>query len=334
MDFIINYGVHVVIFIQGLGDWLEAPMRFFTFLGVEEFFFLILPAIYWCLNSALGLQVGYILIFSNGLNSIFKLSFTGPRPYWVSSHVKALTSEPSFGVPSGHAQNAVSIWGIMAQRIGKPWAYVLGFGIAFLIGFSRLYLGVHFPHDVLVGWIIGGLLLWAFIRLWNPVSAWLIRQSIVRQVLIAFAASSLFVLAGVGIGYSLRAYVLPEQWAANVLLAGYELPDPVSIEGIIASAGTLFGFAIGAAWIKRMGGFNVSCPVWMRVCRYVVGLIGILVLWFGLGQVLPRSAELISYVLRYFRYMLVGLWVTVGAPWLFFHINLVEKRRRGRGWMI
>ena len=181
MDFLTANGIDLVILIQGLGDWLVAPMRFFTFLGSEDFFFLILPAIYWCIDSALGLRIGYILIISNGLSFIFKLAFAGPRPYWINPQVQALTYESSFGVPSGHAQNAVSIWGLMAHRIGKSWAYALGFGIALLIGFSRLVLGMHFPHDVLAGWLIGGVLLWTFARLWHPVSAWLGRQTFARQ---------------------------------------------------------------------------------------------------------------------------------------------------------
>ena len=123
----------------------------------------------------------------------------------------------------------------------------------------------------------------------------------------------------------LQGYVLPEEWVTNALLSGNQAPDPLSILGIITSAGTLFGLAAGAAWIGRMGGYQASGPVWKRLLRYGVGLIGILILWFGLGQVFPREEEVISYVLRYIRYALVGLWVTAGAPWLFFHVKLAAR---------
>jgi hypothetical protein len=61
-----------------------------------------------------------------------------------------------------------------------------------------------------------------------------------------------------------------------------------------------------------------------RALRYIVGLIGILILWMGLGQVFPDHADLTSYILRYVRYSLVGFWVAGGAPWLFFRIKLAD----------
>lgn len=60
-----------VIAFQSVGDWLIAPMRFFSFLGTEEFYILILPILYWCLDSNLGIRVGVIMLFSSGLNFIF-----------------------------------------------------------------------------------------------------------------------------------------------------------------------------------------------------------------------------------------------------------------------
>jgi hypothetical protein len=52
---------------------------------------------------------------------------------------------------------------------------------------------------------------------------------------------------------------------------------------------------------------------------------GILILWRGLGAIFPRDENLISYLLRYFRYTLVGLWISAAAPWLFFHFKLSGK---------
>ncbi len=322
MDYLIERGLELIITIQSWGDWLIAPMRFFTFLGLEEFFFLVLPAVYWTIDARLGLQIGYLLILSNGMNSIFKLLFHAPRPYWLSAQVRPWTIESSFGVPSGHAQNAVGIWGLMAYRIGRNWAYFLGFGIAFLVGFSRLFLGVHFPHDVIVGWLIGGVLLWLFIKLWKPVSNWLSTQSLGRQIGLAFLASFLIAGLGVAVGLGLQGYEIPQEWLANLITAGGGLPDPISLEGIITSAGTLFGFGAGAALINSLGGYATSGPLWKRILRYLLGLAGILILWRGLGGILPRGEEFIPYLLRYLRYALVGFWVSAGAPWLFFHIKL------------
>ena len=71
--------------IQGWGDWLTTPMSFLSFLGQEEFYLLIMPALLWCWDAAAGLRIGVMLLLSGGINSISKLAFHGPRPT-QSSH--------------------------------------------------------------------------------------------------------------------------------------------------------------------------------------------------------------------------------------------------------
>ena len=327
MDFLLQTGVNWVVAIQSLGDWLEAPMRFFSFLGLEDFFFLILPLIYWSVDAGLGLKIAIILALSNNLQGILKLLFADPRPYWISAQVKAFAAESTFGIPSGHAQNTIALLGIMAASVRKRWAWVIALTIVFLVGLSRLYLGVHFVHDVLAGWLIGGLLLGAVMGLWDSVAVWLKGKPLAQQIMIAFAVSLIFLAAGVWSVTRLDGYVFPEEWKDNALRAG-PLPDPVSLEGILTSTGSLFGLSAGAAWIAARGGYQAAGPVEKRALRYVIGLIGILILWFGLGQVFPRAETLISYILRYMRYSLVGFWVIAGAPWLFFHFKLAERPNR------
>jgi membrane-associated phospholipid phosphatase len=327
MDFLLQTGVNWIVAIQSLGGWLEAPMKFFSFLGLEDFFFLILPLVYWSVDAGLGLKIALILALSNNLQGIFKILFADPRPYWVSAQVKAFAAESTFGIPSGHAQNTIALLGVMAASVRKRWVWVVALTIVFLVGFSRLYLGVHFVHDVLTGWLVGGLLLWAVMWFWDPATAWLKGKSPAQQIGIAFAVSLIFLAVGAWSAARLDGYMFPEEWKENALRAG-PLPDPVSIEGLLTSAGSLFGLSAGAAWIAARGGYQASGPVEKRALRYVIGLIGILILWFGLGQVFPRDETLISYILRYLRYSLVGFWVIAGAPWLFFHFKLAERPNR------
>jgi membrane-associated phospholipid phosphatase len=123
--------------IQGLGDWLIVPMKFFSFLGVEEFYLVALPFLYRCVDSGLGLRVGVMMLFSSGLNPILKIPFHGPRPYWVSTVIKPLWAETSFGMPSGHAQQAVAVWGFTAGSLRRTWAWVSA-GAPLLFGRIRL----------------------------------------------------------------------------------------------------------------------------------------------------------------------------------------------------
>lgn len=324
MDALIQNGIDWLVAIQSLGGWLELPMKFFTFLGYENFFFLVLPLIYWSLDAGVGLRVALILTTSNYLYSMVKFLFAAPRPYWVSPRIHPFSAETSFGIPSGHAQNAAAIWGIMAAGINKRWAWLTAFVLTFLIGFSRLYLGVHFPHDVLAGWLIGLVLLFVFLRFWQPVGAWLKTKPFSQQVGLAFVVS-LFMIATSLLSHAhLDGYAFPAEWVDNALRAG-SLPEPASIEGIFTSAGSFFGLAAGAAWIASRGGYQASGPVEKRALRYVIGLVGIIILWYGLGEVFPRGETLIPVILRYIRYALVGFWVTAGAPWLFFHFKLADQ---------
>ncbi len=96
----LDWGIPIIAWLQGLGEGLKAPMQLFTFLGTEEFFLVVMPAILWCLDAALGIRLGFILLASDGLNGTLKLAFGWPRPYWVSDQVRALASESSFGIPS------------------------------------------------------------------------------------------------------------------------------------------------------------------------------------------------------------------------------------------
>jgi membrane-associated phospholipid phosphatase len=323
MDFVTN-GIDWVLAVQSLGSWLELPMRFFSFLGDENFFFMVLPLLYWSVDARLGLRVAFILISSNFLNSFIKLLFASPRPYWISTQVHPLAVETTFGIPSGHAQNAVALWGIIAEGTRKRAAWAAALTLAFLIGLSRLYLGLHFAWDVIAGWLIGGLLLLAFLALWNPVSTWIASQSLARQIGLAFVVSLIMIGLGAWQVARLDGYVIPPEWIDNALRAG-EAPAPVSMENFLTAAGTLFGLAAGLAWITSRGGYQADGPVLSRVLRYVIGLIGILILWRGLGAIFPRDENLLAYLLRYFRYTLVGFWISAAAPWLFFHFKLAGK---------
>ncbi len=328
MQTLIESGISFIIAIQSMGEWLVGPMRFFSQLGTEDFFFLVLPLIYWSIDSALGIRVGFILIGSSTLNYISKLLFAGPRPYWASSHVKGLWPETTFGAPSGHAQNAMSVWGIIALYVKKTWVRVAAGLLIFLIGFSRLYLGSHFPHDVVIGWAFGGILLFAFAKLDAPITAWLAKKTMTQQIFIGFILSMILVALGFSAATFRKDFRIPEQWVSNSLLVSTDVPAPVDPNGIFTSAGTLFGLAIGAAWVMQNGGYQAEGPIWKRSLRYVVGLIGVLIFWMGLGAILPRGDGFIFYALRYLRYTLVGWWVAGGAPWIFARLNLSNYLKR------
>lgn len=297
-------------------------MQFFSFLGSEDFFLFVLPLVYWCIDADLGLRIGLILLASYNINDLFKMAMHGPRPYWVSTSVQGMASETGFGIPSGHAQNAVGVWGVMATRIGKMWAWIAAGAVMLFIGLSRLYLGVHFPHDVIFGWVLGILLLWAFTAFWNPVAARLQKLTLGRQVAVAFGVSLVMIFLALLVVSLSSGFVVPAEWITNATRDGGEVPNPLTLTSAFFAAGTLFGLAAGFAWDRSRGGFSASGPVVKRVLRYVVGFIGVAVLYFGLKTLFPEGEDLVALIFRYVRYASVGVWISAGAPWVFAKLQL------------
>jgi membrane-associated phospholipid phosphatase len=94
------------------------------------------------------------------LNQIMKLFFAKPRPeLWAR-----LISETSFSFPSGHAVGSMVVYGFIAYILARElpiyrrYIYAVTSMLIIAIGFSRLYLGVHYPTDIIAGYGVG--LLW------------------------------------------------------------------------------------------------------------------------------------------------------------------------------
>lgn len=327
MESIWDIGIQIILIIQNPGDYLAGPMQFFTFLGFEEFYLFVAPVIFWCIDMRLGLSLGLRLMISGALNTILKLAFHQPRPYWIDKRVIAYGTESSFGIPSGHAQNAVVFWGSIAAWISQGWAWITAIIIAFFIGFSRLYLGVHFPTDVILGWAIGALLLWAFMRWEAPVLTWVRKYPPSKQIAITLIASLVLILAGTTIKWSLQNWQLPEEWRQTAHLADPNADpiNPLNLAGIVSNAAVFFGLAAGGIIMASRGGFNAGGPILKRIIRFLLGIAGVFLIWYGLGAVFPHGEYLGAFILRYIRYGLVGFWVSGLAPMLFIRLHLADQ---------
>jgi hypothetical protein len=267
-------------------------------------------------------------MISASLNSIFKLIFHQPRPYWVDLRVEGMAEETSFGLPSGHAQNAVVVWGGIAAWIRRPWAWIVAILLMLSIGLSRIYLGVHFPTDVLAGWLIGVVILVIYLLLETPVKEWLQKRSMGVQILTAFLGSLLLILLTILARSIVGNFIVPQAWMENArhVFPESEPINPLAITGVYGNAGVLFGLALGLILLNRQGGMDTGGPWWQRLLRYLVGLVGIGVLYMGLKLILPDGENFISNLLRYVRYGLVGLWVTWLAPLVFFALKLAKRQ--------
>ena len=159
MDTIFQWGIDFIKMIQQVDSpLLDSFFRAVTSLGNELFYLILFPFLLWCIDFYLGIKVGIIFLLSVLANTEIKEIFQQPRPFDILPEIqKAYAS--GYGFPSGHAQSSVVVWSSITYWKKQTWIRNLSILLILLIGFSRIYLGVHFPTDVLGGWLIGWLIL-------------------------------------------------------------------------------------------------------------------------------------------------------------------------------
>jgi len=327
MESIFTIGLQIIQWFQSLGAWLTPIMQLFTFLGGVQFYLVVAPAILWCVDANLGIRLAIYLMISESTVSILKMFFHGPRPYWYSSNVKVLgAAETNFGLPSGHTQNSVVVWGRLAGWINRRAVWLIAVILMFLIGVSRIYLAVHFPHDILFGWVFGAIILLVLLKLEKPVISWIKKYRAGTQVLFTFLFSLFLILLAFLAQLPLGGWNPPMEWINNAHLAFPSEPpiDPLSYHNVLTGPGALFGLAAGWIWISKLGGFTTHDPWWKLLVRYIVGVIGVLALYIGLGSLFPEVDTPLSYGGRYIRYSILGFWATGIAPWLFVKLRLAS----------
>ena len=157
----------VMAVIQQLsGAMMDKIMLVFTFLGEETFAILLLIAVYWCWDKRIGEYLLFSLYTAMSLNGLLKDIICRPRPFLNDEFsdlryvkVKGLLVDTehlssSWSFPSGHSQTAGSIYGslINGRKLGIK---VCGIAVILLVMLSRVYLGVHYPTDTIVGAVLG-----------------------------------------------------------------------------------------------------------------------------------------------------------------------------------
>jgi hypothetical protein len=176
---------------------------------------------------------------------------------------------------------------------GKGWLRSLMAALIFFIGFSRIVLAVHFPTDVLAGWLIGGLILWAFLKWEAAAIAWFNRFTLSQKIGLAFAASMLLLIVSL-VGLAFVPPIDQPQWEITAAHAFSHVPGQTAIHprittGMVGVAGTLFDLVAGAILIFERGRFDLRGTWSKRALRFALGMIGVLILWLGLRMLFPRD---------------------------------------------
>lgn len=286
MEELWQWGINLIIAIQQVhGPAIENISIAITFLGDEGFYLLFLPLILWCVDFGKGARLTVIFLLSSYLNICLKDLFQQPRPFDLNPDV-GLSPEEGYGLPSYHAQSTVVVWAGLSYWAHKKWLWIIGIVIIVLVGFSRIYLGLHFPTDILAGWAIGGVLLVIYLVVQPVVERQLVRLNLGMQELIALAVPL-------------------------VLLLIHPAEDTTSAMAALA------GMGVGLALMQKYLSFNPRGPWWQRAVRFLIGVGVIFALYLGLKVVLPGEESAFYLVCRFCHYWLIGLWISFGAPWLF-----------------
>jgi hypothetical protein len=297
---------------------LTGFMEVMSFLGSAAFYIPVLVVLFWCVTPRLVARATVVLLFSAYLNTVLKLVFHDPRPYWTDPTVDGKQSYTSFGMPSGHAQNAPVAWGFFAAQTRRWALWAAAAVVVVLIGVSRVQLGVHSTSQVLAGWAIGIALLIAALGLEPVIVPWWTRRPLAVQMTLALAVSLLLLAAAWGAIQPLQDWTWPDTWARAIRAAGGQ-PEPITLTDSAKATGGFFGAVAGLSLLAARGWFDPGGDIWRRLARIPVGVTGVAVIYpFG-GSDVPQAFALQA---------LLTLWVTAGAPEAFVRLRLAGRSVR------
>ena len=281
--------------LERLQQWhnpvLDRLFLWITNIGGEDFYLLLGPLIFWCVGINLGVRLLVMLLGSFYTNAWLKDWFDTARPaaahperFVLSEGAKATALEddgswsPSF--PSGHAQHTLVFWAFVGLWLRQRWAWAIAGIMILLVSFSRLYLGVHWPIDILGGWFFGSLIVVASIYLTPIISNLPTKQQ--ERLALTVAAISLIGL-------------LVDPGADRVKMLGF----------LAGSLGTL-------GLQQRYAQFQVQTIWWRQLIKIGLGISIVFVLRALLKSILPETL-----IADGIRYLIIGVWTTFGAPLLF-----------------
>ncbi len=295
MHVILDRGVELILWCQQFSPTLDLPFQAVTLLGSEVFFLLFLPFVYWSLDRRTGARLTVLFLLSAWVNAMAKVLAAQPRPYQYDPQVRRLAKAGGPGLPSGHTQSTVVLWGYLAAQFRRPWLWVLAGALMVLVPLSRLYLGVHFPTDLLGGYLLGAVLLLLYLRLERPVEGWLLRGGLGRRLALAILPSALM-----------------------LFLCRHAGAYPIK------SAASLMGMGVGFVLERRWVGFETEGAWWKRGLRFLLGVAMLALLRVGLKAAFGAlPSEALACFLRYLLMALGGAFV---APWIFVTWGLAERR--------
>lgn len=269
---------------------LNEVMLLITRLGEETAFLAIALVVFWCVDKHRGYFLMAVGFAGTMINQLLKLAFRVPRPWVLDPDFtileQAREAAAGYSFPSGHTQMAVGTFGSLAVTAKKRKTAVFCWILAFLVAFSRMYIGVHTPYDVGASVVIA----LALIFLLRP----LVMEKTEKSMKPLIAAMLLMALA-------LLWYV--ERWDFPADMDGHNLES--GIRNAYTMVGSLSGVAVVYLLEKNYVNFETKAIWWAQLLKVLLGLVVVLAVKEGLRS--PLEMLFGTYPGRAVRYFLIVL---------------------------
>ena len=300
-------------FREGADTFLTAFFLKMSYIGEMTIVLAVIAEIYWCVSKDFG---NYLLMGWSGnriVNGLLKVSACAYRPWIRDARIipekEAMAAATGYSFPSGHSMNAASLYGGGAIRKELPRMLRIALAlIAVLIAFSRNYLGVHTPQDVLVGLAAGLLVMWLTGKLIRWVETHPEKDILVMCIGILIAVA-------VAVFAAVKSYPEDRDAAGKLLVDGAKMAND-TFKGV----GWAIGFLAGWVLERRFVGFSTDVPMMTKATRFVTGLLGFyavsLILTSLIKSWIPGAAgTILSCFLQMF-------YVSFLFPWCIKHMKI------------
>ncbi len=283
-----------------------------TYLGELNTAIVIMAILYWGVSKELGT---YLLMGWSGnrlVNGTLKVTVCAYRPWIRDARIvpygNSITTATGYSFPSGHTMNGATVFGGGAVRPDMPRALRIMLGIVVaLIAFSRNFLGVHTPQDVLVGAGAGLLVMWLTLRLMR----WLeVNPEKDRPV----------VCAGIGLAMAVALYAALKPYPEDFDAAGKLVVDGAKmVNDTFKGVGWCSAFLVGWILERRYVRFSTDISMARKLTRTVIGLISyyavsLILVPLVKGAIPGPAGTIISCFLQMF-------YVSFLFPWCIVHFE-------------